>query len=97
MDLFAGHLFIDFCLEISMFGTSKSLFSHGKYGKKRLFMEFVFKEFLDQLLVFFKWLGNRFSDFLRFENKLENETIFSEKPDLEKWIWWCRSQGIRAL
>ena len=44
-------------------------------------MKIVFEEFRDRFLVFFGCLGSCFSDFLGLENKLENETIFSEKPD----------------
>ena len=38
-------------------------------------MEIVFKEFRDRILVFFGSLGDRFSDFLGLENKLENKRI----------------------
>ena len=70
-----------------MFGTSKSLFSHGKYCKSLLFMEIVFKEFRCRFSVFFGCLGTVFLIFFGLGNKLENETFFSEKPDHNEWIW----------
>ena len=49
-------------------------------------MEIVFNEFRDGFLLFLGSLRNRFSDFLGFENRLENEAILSEKPDPHNWI-----------
>ena len=92
--LFLGCFFSDFCLVFSMFGTSKSLFSHWRYCKNRLFMKFVFIEFREWFSVFFGCLGSRFSDFLCLENKLENKTFFHEKLNPEFWIWGGRSGGI---
>ena len=57
------------------------------------FMEIVFKEMRYRLLVFVGCLGSRLSDFLGLGNKLENETMLSEKPDLNRWIWLGRSWG----
>ena len=38
-DLFPGHVFfIDFCTEILMLETSKSMFSQGKYYKEMFFL-----------------------------------------------------------
>ena len=59
-------------------------------------MEIVLKEFHDGFLLFFRRLGNGFSGFLGLENKLENETIFNEKPNLEFWISVRRSGGFWA-
>ena len=57
----------------------------------------VSKNFGIDLFVFFPCCWSCFSDFLGLGNKFENETVFSKKPDLEKWIWLGRSRGIRAL
>ena len=57
----------------------------------------VLKNFGIDLFVFFPCCWSCFSDFLGLGNKFENETVFSKKPDLEKWIWLGRSRGIRAL
>ena len=48
--LFTGHFVIDFWIEISTSGTSKSRFSHGRYCTNRLFMEIVFNAFRDRFL-----------------------------------------------
>ena len=50
-------------------------------------METVFKEFRNCFVLFVGCLEIRFSDFLGLENKLENETIFDEIPNLTFWIW----------
>ena len=76
---FAGHLFIDFGIEISTFGTYKSWFSHGMYCPNRLFMEIVFKELRDRCLVFCGCLGSHVSDFLSLENKFEHNMFFMKK------------------
>ena len=60
-------------------------------------MEIILHEFQDAFLSFFRGLGKGFSGCLGLENKLENETCFSEKTDSEKWIWVCKSVGIWAL
>ena len=60
-------------------------------------MEIVLKEFLDRFVVFFGCLESCFSDYLGFENKLENKAIFCEKLDLKNWIWVRRSMGFWAL
>ena len=60
-------------------------------------MEIIFDEFRDVFLLFVGRLGIGFSNFLSLENKLENETIFCEKPDLKTSIWLGRSVGIWAL
>ena len=42
-------------------------------------------------------LGAVFLIFVGLGNKFENVTMFSKKPDLEKWIWWrilCRGSGF---
>ena len=59
-------------------------------------MEIVFQEMLRSIFSVFLKPWGPFSDFLDLENKFENETIFREKPDLNKWIWWrilCRYLG----
>ena len=48
-------------------------------------MEIVFSEFRDRYLLFLGGPGSRFSDFLGLGNKLENETIFGEKPNPKTW------------
>ena len=58
-------------------------------------MEIVIKECRDRLLVFFGCLGNRFSEFLSLENKLENEAIFCENrggPRV-KIVFSCRRES----
>ena len=52
-----GYFLIDFWIEISMLGTSRSSFSHGMYCKKRLFMEIVLNEFRNWILLFLDSLG----------------------------------------
>ena len=50
-------------------------------------MEIVLKEFLNRYLVFFGCLGIRFSDIVSLKNKLDNETISDEIPNLKYWVW----------
>ena len=89
--------FIDFWLESFTLGTPKSLFSHRRYCKNRFSWKLFFGETRDRFFLFLRCLGSRLSDLLGLENKLENETIFSEKLDPHNWIWWRRSWGIWAL
>ena len=54
-------------------------------------MKDVFNEFRDRFSLFFESLGNRFSDFVSLENKLENTPIFSDITKSEPGIWGRRS------
>ena len=65
-----------------------------RIAKKRLFMEIVFKESRNRILVFFGSLGSRFSDFLGLENKLENQAIFDKLPNLKPSMWWGQIRGF---
>ena len=76
--LFPGYLFTDFLIEISN-------------CKNHIFMEDVFHKCLSRFVSFFKCLGSCFSSFVGLQNRLENEGIFSDVMDAEKWIWGRRS------
>ena len=54
-------------------------------------MEIVLNEFRDRFLLFFKSLGDRFSDLFSLENRLENEGIFCDVTDPELGIGWGES------
>ena len=84
VSLFSGHLFIDYWLEFSTFGTSKSRFSPGMYCKHWFFTEIVFYELRHRSLPFFGGLGGQFSSFLSLEDRLENGLIFVMYMDPEK-------------
>ena len=73
LGLFPAHLFIDFGIDMSMFGTSKSWFSHGRYCKKRLVMEIVFSEFRDGFSSFLEASGNVFLIYLALKTDLKTE------------------------
>ena len=81
--LFSVYLFIDVQLEFSTFGTSKS----SSFCKDLFSWKSFLKKFRIDFDCFFDALGAFFSGFLGRESKLQNETIFSEKPDSETWIW----------
>ena len=53
----------------------------------------VLNEFRNRFLLFLRSLGDRFSDFLDLENRLENRWIFGDVTDLEFGIWGHRSTG----
>ena len=57
-------------------------------------MDIVVCEFRTGFLVFLWSRGSSFSDFLGFENKVENEAIVDEIPNPTFWIWWGRSAGF---
>ena len=84
---FPSHLFIDFWIETSTFGTSESRLSHGRYRKNRLFTKIVFNDFWDRLLSFLRCFGDRISDFLGLVNRFKNREIF----------WWCNRSWVRDL
>ena len=48
------------------------------------FMEIVFSEFPDALLLFFESLGNPFSEFLSLKKSIKNRTILDVKTNLER-------------
>ena len=51
-------------------------------------IDFSWKSFLMFFrFLFFGGLESRLSGFLGLENRLENEAIFSDITDPEKWIW----------
>ena len=56
-------------------------------AKNQCFMENVFNEFRHRLFIVFECLGNRFSDFVSLENKLENTTIVSDMKKSEPGNW----------
>ena len=65
--------------------------------EKMIFHGNRFQTISGLLLILFGCLGGRCSDFLGFENKLENRTISHEIQNLKPWICGCRSMGIWAL
>ena len=78
-------------------GALKTRFLAGRYCKNHVFAKIVFWSFENRFFVFFGGPGDSFSDLFCLGNKLESETIFSDKPDLNKWIWLGRFVGIWAL
>ena len=96
-ELFPGHFFIDFWIGISTLGSTKSRFSQGRYCKHPLFTEIVFYGFRGRLLPFFGSVGDRFSDFLGLENRLENRRVFGDVTDLAFLIWGRRSTSDLGL